>query len=142
GGDGGGCAFCADQLGGGGLGASGFLHALRCRTMSERIGRLLAAGNVAEVFGWGPRPGLKLYRSATAKPTVLREAGTPRRRKRWGFPFLRSGACSRSTAAGASSSTGCVGHRLPSRYGEVRRLYRITSRFSLGCRRAFMRAGP
>jgi Ser/Thr protein kinase RdoA (MazF antagonist) len=42
--------------------------------MSERIGRLLAAGNVAEVFEWGPRV-VKLYRSAAAKPTVLREAG-------------------------------------------------------------------
>jgi phosphotransferase family enzyme len=43
--------------------------------MSERIGRLLAAGNMAEVFEWGPRRVLKLYRSAAAKPTVFREAG-------------------------------------------------------------------
>jgi hypothetical protein len=42
--------------------------------MSESIGRLLAAGNVAEVFEWGPRV-VKLYRSAGAKPTVFREAG-------------------------------------------------------------------
>src|SRR6266481_7384068 len=42
--------------------------------MSESIGRLLAAGNVAEVFEWGSRV-VKLYRSAGAKPTVFREAG-------------------------------------------------------------------
>jgi len=42
--------------------------------MSETIGRLLAAGNVAEIFEWGPRV-VKLYRSAGAKPTVFREAG-------------------------------------------------------------------
>jgi Ser/Thr protein kinase RdoA (MazF antagonist) len=42
--------------------------------MSEGIGRLLAAGNVAEVFEWGSRV-VKLYRSAGAKPTVFREAG-------------------------------------------------------------------
>ena len=42
--------------------------------MSESIGRLLAAGNVAEVFEWGSRV-VKLYRTAAAKPTVFREAG-------------------------------------------------------------------
>ena len=42
--------------------------------MSEGIGRLLAAGNVAEVFEWGSRV-VKLYRSEAAKPTVFREAG-------------------------------------------------------------------
>jgi hypothetical protein len=41
--------------------------------MSETIGRLLAAGNVAEVFAWGSRV-LKLYRSAARKPTAFREA--------------------------------------------------------------------
>src|SRR5215469_15210873 len=40
--------------------------------MSETIGRLLAAGNVAEVFEWGCRV-VKLYRSAR-KPTAFREA--------------------------------------------------------------------
>src|SRR6202048_634722 len=42
--------------------------------MSESIGRLLAAGNVAEVFEWGSRV-VKLYRSEAAKATVFREAG-------------------------------------------------------------------
>ena len=42
--------------------------------MSEGIGRLLAAGNVAEVFEWGSCV-VKLYRSAGAKQTVFREAG-------------------------------------------------------------------
>src|SRR6516164_11186170 len=41
--------------------------------MSETIGRLLAAGNVAEVFEWGSRA-VKLYRSAARKPTAFREA--------------------------------------------------------------------
>jgi hypothetical protein len=48
---------------------------LRCWMMSESIGRLLAAGNVAEVFEWGPRQVLKHYRSAAAKQIVFREAG-------------------------------------------------------------------
>ena len=41
--------------------------------MSETIGRLLTAGNVAEVFEWGFRV-VKLYRSSARKPTVFREA--------------------------------------------------------------------
>ena len=42
--------------------------------MSESIGRLLAAGSVAEVFEWGSRV-VKLYRAAGAKEAVFREAG-------------------------------------------------------------------
>jgi aminoglycoside phosphotransferase (APT) family kinase protein len=41
--------------------------------MSETIGRLLAAGNVAEVFEWGSRV-VKLYRSSARKPTAFGEA--------------------------------------------------------------------
>jgi hypothetical protein len=41
--------------------------------MSETIGRLLAAGNVAEVFEWGSRV-VKLYRSSAHKATAFREA--------------------------------------------------------------------
>src|SRR5262249_15231697 len=41
--------------------------------MSETIGRLLAAGNVAEGFEWGSRV-VKLYRSPARKPTAFREA--------------------------------------------------------------------
>jgi aminoglycoside phosphotransferase len=41
--------------------------------MSETLGRLLAAGNVAEVFEWGSRV-VKLYRSPARKPTAFREA--------------------------------------------------------------------
>jgi aminoglycoside phosphotransferase (APT) family kinase protein len=41
--------------------------------MSETIGQLLAAGNVAEVFKWGSRV-VKLYRSPAGKATVFREA--------------------------------------------------------------------
>jgi len=41
--------------------------------MSETTGRLLAAGNVAEVFEWGSRV-VKLCRSSARKPTAFREA--------------------------------------------------------------------
>src|SRR5215510_2215934 len=41
--------------------------------MNETIGRLLAVGNVAEVFEWGFRV-VKLYKSTTAKPAAFREA--------------------------------------------------------------------
>src|ERR1700756_5395670 len=45
----------------------------RSCTMSETIGGLLAAGNVAEVFEWGSRV-VKLYRSPARKPTAFGEA--------------------------------------------------------------------
>ena len=41
--------------------------------MNETIGRLLAVGNVAEVFEWGSRV-VKLYKSTAAKPAAFREA--------------------------------------------------------------------
>lgn len=41
--------------------------------MNEAIGRLVAAGNVAEVFEWGSRV-VKLYRSPLAKQAAFREA--------------------------------------------------------------------
>lgn len=41
--------------------------------MPESLGRLLAAGNVAEVFEYGSKV-LKLYRSPAAKPAAFREA--------------------------------------------------------------------
>ena len=41
--------------------------------MSETIGRLLASGNVAEVFEWGSRV-VKLYRCSARKATAFREA--------------------------------------------------------------------
>lgn len=41
----------------------------------ETPGRLIAAGNVAEVFEWGPRV-VKLYRSPGAKQVAFREAAT------------------------------------------------------------------
>src|SRR6516165_9045313 len=47
-------------------------HTRGC-TMSETIGRLLAAGNVAEVFEWGSRV-VKLCRSPARKPTAFCEA--------------------------------------------------------------------
>jgi hypothetical protein len=41
--------------------------------MSDTVGRLLAAGNVAEVFEWDSQV-VKLYRSPAAKPAAFREA--------------------------------------------------------------------
>jgi hypothetical protein len=41
--------------------------------MQETRGRLLAAGNVAEIYEWGPHA-LKLYRSPAAKRAAFREA--------------------------------------------------------------------
>jgi tRNA A-37 threonylcarbamoyl transferase component Bud32 len=41
--------------------------------MRETMGRLIAAGNVAEVFEWGPSA-VKLYRSPAAKQVAFREA--------------------------------------------------------------------
>ena len=41
--------------------------------MNETTGRLLAVGNVAEVFEWGARV-MKLYKSTAAKPAAFREA--------------------------------------------------------------------
>ena len=41
--------------------------------MSKTLGRLLAAGQRAEVFEWGARA-VKLYRCAAAKQTAFREA--------------------------------------------------------------------
>jgi hypothetical protein len=41
--------------------------------VGETIGRLLATGNVAEVFEWGSHV-VKLYRSPAGKPTAFREA--------------------------------------------------------------------
>jgi hypothetical protein len=46
-------------------------------TMNQTIGRLLAAGNVAEVFEWGSRV-VKLYRSPARKATAFRERPSTR----------------------------------------------------------------
>jgi aminoglycoside phosphotransferase (APT) family kinase protein len=77
---------------------------------SETLGRLVAVGNVAEVFEWDSRV-VKLYRSAAAKPTVFREAaihaavealglpipaiwGVQQIADRWGIVFDRVGGVS------------------------------------------------
>jgi aminoglycoside phosphotransferase (APT) family kinase protein len=78
--------------------------------MQETRGRLLAAGNVAEVYEWGPHA-LKLYRSPAAKRVAFREAanhaavealglpvpavwGVEQVDGRWGVLFDRVGAAS------------------------------------------------
>src|SRR5215469_11882806 len=74
------------------------------RTMSETLGRLLAAGQRAEVFEWGSRV-VKIYGSTGLKQVVFRERRSMRPWRPWGFPFPRFGACTRSTAAGVSYLT-------------------------------------
>jgi hypothetical protein len=73
--------------------------------MSETMGRLLAAGQRAEVFEWGSRV-VKLCRSTGSKQVIFSEAVINAAVEALGCSFPRSGACSRSTAAGVSCSTG------------------------------------
>jgi tRNA A-37 threonylcarbamoyl transferase component Bud32 len=56
--------------------------------MNERIGRLVAAGGVAEVFERGSRV-LKLYKSTAAKPAAFREAGVHAAVEALGLPVPR-----------------------------------------------------
>lgn len=56
--------------------------------MSEPIGRLLAAGNVAEVFERGSRV-VKLYKSPDAKATAFREAAIHAAVEAMGLPVPR-----------------------------------------------------
>src|SRR6516162_4216412 len=53
--------------------------------MSNTVGRLLAAGNVAEVFEWGSRV-VKLYRSPAAKQAAFREAANHAAVEAMGLP--------------------------------------------------------
>ena len=53
--------------------------------MSDTVGRLLAAGNVAEVFEWDSRV-VKLYRSPAAKPAAFREAAIHAAVEEMGIP--------------------------------------------------------
>ena len=53
--------------------------------MNERIARLLAVGNVAEVFEWGARA-VKLYQSTAAKPGAIREAAIHAAAEAMGLP--------------------------------------------------------
>jgi hypothetical protein len=56
--------------------------------MTEALGRLLAVGNVAEIFEWGSRV-LKLYKSTAAKPTAFREAAINAVAEALGLPVPR-----------------------------------------------------
>src|SRR5262249_42410006 len=60
----------------------------RWRTMNEAIGRLLAAGNVAEIFEWGSRV-VKLYKSTAAKPAAFRETAIHAAVEALGLPVPR-----------------------------------------------------
>ena len=53
--------------------------------MDKTIGRLLAVGNVAEVFEWGSRV-LKLYKSTAAKPAAFRGAAIHAAAEALGLP--------------------------------------------------------
>ena len=54
--------------------------------MNERIARLLAVGNVAEVFEWGARA-VKLYQSTAAEPAAFREAAIHAAAEAMGLPM-------------------------------------------------------
>jgi hypothetical protein len=54
--------------------------------MNETIGRLLAVGNVAEVFEWGSRV-MKLYKATAAKPAAFREAAIHAAVEAMGLPL-------------------------------------------------------
>jgi hypothetical protein len=82
--------------------------------MNETIGRLLAVGNVAEVFEWGSRV-VKLYKLSTAKPAAFREAATHAAAEAMGLPVPGSGACKRLEVGGGSCSTGWSKHRSSSK---------------------------
>ena len=56
--------------------------------MNKTIGRLLAVGNVAEVFEWGPRV-VKLYKSTASKPAAFREAALHAAAEELGLPVPR-----------------------------------------------------
>lgn len=56
--------------------------------MTEPLGRLLAVGNVAEVFEYGPRV-VKLYKSAAGKPVAFREASIHAAVEAFGLPVPR-----------------------------------------------------
>ena len=109
--------------------------------MSETIGRLLAAGNVAEVFEWGSRV-VKLYRSSARKHAAFCEAaihaaveamalpvpavwGVLEVGERWGIVFDR--VKERSFAE---------------RVREDPSLIRSACRHSLGCMHAFTASRP
>ena len=70
----------------------------------SNVGRLLAAGNVAEVFEWGSRV-VKLYRSLAAKQAAFREAANHAAVEAMGLPVPAVWECSGSTLAGASCLT-------------------------------------
>jgi hypothetical protein len=73
--------------------------------MNESIGRLLAVGNVAEVFEWGPRV-MKLYKSTAAKPAAFREAAIHAAVEAMGLPSPKIWSVPKSQVGGVSSSTG------------------------------------
>ena len=73
--------------------------------MSETIGRVLAAGNVAEVFEWGSRV-VKLYRSSARKPTAFREAAIHAAVEAMALPFP-------AVCRARAYSSGCLTSRRP-----------------------------
>ncbi len=61
------------------------------QSMTASQGRLLATGNVAEVFEWGNRV-LKLYKSPAAKAVAFREAAIHAAVEALGLPVPSDGA--------------------------------------------------
>jgi hypothetical protein len=75
----------------------------RWQTMNETLGRLLAVGNVAEIFEWGSCA-LKLYKSAEAKPAAFREAAIHAAAETLGLPVPKVWSVLAETRCGSGRS--------------------------------------
>jgi hypothetical protein len=104
--------------------------------MSETIGRLLAVGNVAEVFECGSRV-LKLYRSAVRKPTAFREAAIHATVEAMGLPVPAVWGVQEVGGRWGIVFDRVSGASFAERMQQDRALHRSARRYSPGCTRAF-----
>jgi hypothetical protein len=109
--------------------------------MSEGIGRLLAAGNVAEVFEWGSCV-VKLYRSAGAKEAVFREAGIHAAVEALGLPVPAIWSVRQIADRWGIVFDRVRGPSFAERMRGIQPLCRGTSRYLRSCRRAFTPIWP
>src|SRR5215813_670636 len=110
--------------------------------MSNTVGRLLAAGNVAEVFEWGPR-GVKLYRSPAAKQAAFCEAANHAAVEAMGLPVPAVWGVQRIDARWGIVFDRVKHASLAEQMRGDPTAYLITSRHSLHCRPAFtLSQGP
>ena len=101
--------------------------------MSNTAGRLLAAGNVAEVFECGSRV-VKLYRSPAAKQAAFREAANHAAVEAMGLPVPAVWGVQRIDARWRIVFDRVKHASLAERMQEIRPQCLITSRHSLHCR--------